>query len=80
MLDAQRQEFDIDRRRELVYEIQRYLLDNVVARLDFLSEIDRGTQWPYLKNQHFAPWFGDLHSKANVWLDSNDPTYQGRKA
>jgi peptide/nickel transport system substrate-binding protein len=80
MLDAQRQEFDIDRRRELVYEIQRYLLDNVVARLDFLSEVDRGTQWPYLKNQHYAPWFGDLHSKANVWLDSTDPTYEGRKS
>ncbi len=70
----------IERRREMVYEIQRYLLDNVVARLDFLSEIDRGTQWPYLKNQAYAPWFGDLHSKANVCLDSTDPTYQGRKA
>jgi peptide/nickel transport system substrate-binding protein len=78
MLDAQRQEFDRDRRRELVYEIQRYLLDNVVARLDWVSEIDRGTQWPYLKNQHYAPWFGDLFNKANVWLDSNDPTFQGR--
>jgi ABC-type transport system substrate-binding protein len=80
MLDGQRQEFDRERRRELVYEIQRYLLDNVVARLDWVSEIDRGTQWPYLKNQQYAPWFGDLFNKANVWLDSNDPTFQGRPA
>jgi peptide/nickel transport system substrate-binding protein len=80
MIDGQRQEFDRERRRELVYEIQRYLLDNVVARLDWISENDRGTMWPYLKNQQYAPWFGDLFNKANVWLDSNDPTFQGRPA
>ena len=34
MLDDQRAEFDIDRRRQLVLEIQDYLLENVVARLD----------------------------------------------
>ena len=79
MLDDQRQEFDIERRRALVYEIQRHLLDKVVARLDWLSEIDRGTSWPYLKNQQYAPWFGDLFTKANVWLDRNDPTFQGRR-
>ena len=63
-----------------MYEIQRYLLDKVVARLDWISENDRGTIWPYLKNQQYAPWFGDLHTKANVWLDASDPTFQGRQA
>jgi len=80
MLDGQRQEFDRERRRELVYDIQRYLLDNVVARLDWVAEIDRGTRWPYCKNQQYAPWFGDLFSKVNLWLDSSDPTFQGRPA
>ncbi len=78
MLEDQRQEFDMERRRQLVYDIQRYLLDNVVARLDWVAEIDRGTRWPYVKNQQYAPWFGDLFSKADVWLDSTDPSFQGR--
>ena len=80
MLDDQRQEFDRDRRRELVYDIQRYLLDNVVARLDWVAEIDRGTRWPYCRNQQYAPWYGDAFHTADLWLDSNDPTFQGREA
>ena len=32
MLEDQRREFDFERRRQLVYDIQHYLLDNVVAR------------------------------------------------
>jgi hypothetical protein len=80
MVDAQRQEFDQERHRQLVYDVQRYLLDNVVARLDWVAEIDRGTRWPYVKNHQYAPWFGDLFSKADPWLDSNHPTFQGRPA
>jgi len=80
MLEEQREEFDRDRRRELVYEIQRYLLDNVVARLDWVLQVARGTRWPYVRNQQFAPWYGDLYSKADLWLDSNAPTFQGRPA
>ena len=26
----------------------------------------------------YAPWFGLLCEKANMWLDSEDPTFQGR--
>jgi peptide/nickel transport system substrate-binding protein len=78
MLEAQREEFDEERRRELVYDIQRYLLDNVVARLDYIALINRGTRWPYCKNMQYAPWFGDLYCRADVWLDSSDPTFQGR--
>jgi len=78
MLEAQREEFDRERRVELVHDIQRYLLDNVVARLDWVAAIDRGNRWPYEKNQDYAPWFGLLCEKANMWLDSEDPTFQGR--
>jgi peptide/nickel transport system substrate-binding protein len=80
MLDAQREEFDQEKRRELVYDIQRYLLDNVVARLDWVGQVSRSTRWPYLKNHRYAAWMGDLYCKADVWLDSNDPTFQGRPA
>ena len=80
MLVAQREEFDHERRQELVYDIQRYLLDKVVARLDYVSQINRGTRWPYCKNMQYAPWFGDIYCRADVWLDSNDPTFQGRPA
>jgi len=80
MIDAQREEFDRERRRELVYDIQRYLLDKVVARLDWISEIDRGTRWPYCKNMQYHPWFGDAFSAVNRWLDSTAPTFQGRPA
>jgi ABC-type transport system substrate-binding protein len=80
MLEAQREEFDQERRQQLVYDIQRYLLDNVVARLDYVSLINRGTRWPYCKNMQYAPWFGDIYCRADVWLDSNDPTFQGRPA
>jgi peptide/nickel transport system substrate-binding protein len=78
MLGGQREEFDRERRIELVHDIQRYLLNNVVARLDWVSEIERGTRWPYSKNQQYNPWFGDNFLKADLWLDSNDPAYQGR--
>jgi peptide/nickel transport system substrate-binding protein len=78
MLDAQREEFDIGRRQQLGYEIQNYLLDTVVARLDWVAEIDRGMRWTYVKNLRRAPWFGDNFQWADVWLDSTDPSFQGR--
>ncbi len=78
MLDAQREEFDSERRRQLGYEIQHYLLDNVVARLDWVAEIDRGMRWPYVNNRWYSPWFGDTFQQADTWLDSTDPSFQGR--
>jgi peptide/nickel transport system substrate-binding protein len=78
MLDAQREEFDRERRKQLVYDIQRYLLDNVVARLDWVADISRGMRWPYVKNRWYTVWFGDTYLQAHCWLDSTDPSYQGR--
>jgi peptide/nickel transport system substrate-binding protein len=78
MLEEQRQEFDLERRRQLVYDIQHYLLDKVVARPDWVSDITRGMLWPYLKNRWYSAWFGDTFQHAETWLDSTDPTFQGR--
>jgi len=78
MLDAQRAEFDLERRRQLGYDIQHYLLDNVLARLDWVSQINRSNSWPYGKNGRQLPWFGNMFHLANNWFDCTDPTYQGR--
>ncbi|HEU4760526.1 MAG TPA: ABC transporter substrate-binding protein [Dehalococcoidia bacterium] len=84
MLDAQRKEFDADKRRELGYEIQRYLLGlkgdkaGSYVRLDYATLILDFISWPYFKNRVTFPWFGDSYWNANVWLDRNDPSYQGR--
>jgi peptide/nickel transport system substrate-binding protein len=78
MLEGQREEFDAERRKELVYDIQRYLMDNVAARLDWVADISRGVRWPYAKNRYYSLWFGDTYQQNFTWLDSTDPTYQGR--
>ncbi len=78
LLDAQRGEFDFERRQQLGYEIQRYLLDNVAARLDWVSFILRSTVWPYRRNYKSPPWMGQIFQAADQWLDRTHPTYQGR--
>jgi peptide/nickel transport system substrate-binding protein len=78
MLEEQRQEFDSERRQQQVYDIQHYLLDKVVARLDWVCDITRGMLWPYVKNRWYSAWFGDTFQQADNWLDSTDPTFQGR--
>jgi peptide/nickel transport system substrate-binding protein len=80
MLEAQREEFDQERRKELVYDIQRYLMDNVVARLDWVSDVSRGVRWPYVKNRWYSLWYGDTYQQVHCWLDSTDPSYEGRPA
>ena len=80
MLEAQRSEFDETRRQELGYDIQRYLLDNVLARLDWTGGIALWAQWPYRRNRVVQPWFGETFLLADEWLDSTHPTFQGRPA
>ena len=80
MLEGQRAEFDEARRRELGYEIQRYLLDNVLARLEWVGDIALHARWPYWRNRKQQPWFGETFLLVNEWLDSTHPTYQGRPA
>jgi ABC-type transport system substrate-binding protein len=80
MLDAQRAEFDQSRRQQLGYEIQRYLLDNVQAKLDWVGDIAMWAQWPYRRNRRIQPWFGETFLLADEWIYSAHPTYQGRPA
>ena len=80
MLDAQRVEFDEASRRELGYQIQRYLLDNVLARLEWVGDIALWARWPYWRNRKQQPWFGETFLLANEWLDSSHATFQGRPA
>jgi peptide/nickel transport system substrate-binding protein len=80
MLDGQRAEFDHQKRQSLGYDIQNYLLDNVCARIDYVSPITRGVAWNYVQNQWNATWYGSNFLMANVWIDQTASTYSGRPA
>ena len=80
LLDKQRAEFDYETRRDLGYEIQRYLLEKTLARLDYAAPISRFAQWTYARNSFTATWFGHNYFFADVWLDKDDPNYAGRPA
>jgi len=80
LLDNQRAEFDYEKRRKIGYEIFNYLLENVVARLDLVHQLSRGIDWPYVKNTFRSSWYGQSYLIANQWLDSSDPSFQGRPA
>ncbi len=79
-LEAQRQEFDRQKRQALGYDLQDYLLESVLARLDYCSPVTRGVGWSYIKNNWNATWYGSNFLMSNVWLDQSDPTYSGRPA
>jgi hypothetical protein len=85
MLEAQRREFDTERRRELGLDIQRYLLGvtNPEApaanvRIDYVSPYVAFVRWPYFRNAVTFPWFGSQYWLAEAWLDRDDPSYAGR--
>jgi peptide/nickel transport system substrate-binding protein len=78
MLEAQRQEFDYEARRQIGWDIQNYLLDSVVARLDWFAEMNARLRWPYVRNHYSSPWFGNAFHFADIWLDAEDPLYRGR--
>jgi len=85
LLENQRREFDIEKRKALGYEIQRYLLGvtdpNATAahvRLEYATPSGGGISWPYYKNRTSWPWFGNTFWFADAWLDKNDPSYSGR--
>ncbi len=93
MLDAQRAEFDEEKRREIGFQIQRYLLGMkpdgsgpleltpdtaAFSRLDYATLVSAAVSWPYYKNRYTFPWFGNNHWLANAWLDENDPSFGGR--
>jgi peptide/nickel transport system substrate-binding protein len=78
MLEAQRREFDHERRRELVMDIQRYLLENVLARLDYVTPTNLWVAWRYYNGFSPSPFFGESYRMADAWLDRKDSSYEGR--
>lgn len=85
LLDAQRAEFNFERRLDLGYQIQRRLLgieapDAPAAhvRPTYAAPGGGTISWPYYKNRSSFPWFGNSHWNANIWMDKNDPSYEGR--
>ena len=78
MLDSQRAEFDYQARRKIGLDTQHYLLDKVLAQLNYSAPVGRTVDWDYVKNQVIATWFGSNFLYANTWLDSSDPTFSGR--
>jgi peptide/nickel transport system substrate-binding protein len=78
MLEAQRAEFDYERRLQLGYEIQHYLLDEVNGMLYWVSNSWPGTHWGYRRNRHPIPWFGGSYNWADQWLDKTHPHFEGR--
>jgi len=79
-LEEQRAEFDYERRHEIGLDIQHYLLDEVLAQLQYISLWGRGVVWNYQRNLHSWTWYGHAYGYADVWYDHNDPTFQGRPA
>ena len=78
MLEAQREEFDPAERQRLGYEIQHYVLDNVLTRLDFVAAIWLWVAWPYYRNFRPTPFFGNSFLMANAWLDQSNPIWGSR--
>ena len=78
MLEAQRREFDYENRKKLVRDIQLYLLDKVLARLDYVTPTNLWVAWPYYRNFQPSPFFGQSYRLANAWIDRDDPSYNGR--
>ena len=78
LLDAQREAFDFKERQELGYQIQRYLMENVLAWADFASYYMLWVAWPYYKNFRPASFFGNSFHFANAWLDRSNPVWGSR--
>jgi len=78
LLDAQRIEFDYDKRRELGLELQHYLLDEVNADLKYGNQNEQDMYWNYVRNPWIWNWYGSGYLFANTWIDQNAPSYAGR--
>jgi peptide/nickel transport system substrate-binding protein len=78
LLEAQRREFVLERRRQLGWEIQRYLLDHVLARIDLVTPINLWVAWPYYRNFRPYVFFGTSYQLVDAWLDPSHPSFRGR--
>lgn len=80
LLDKQRGEFDFAARQKVGYDIQNMMLDTVHSNLGMVALVNNTTGWNYVHNFPSEPWFNYNNLWANVWLDTSDPTFQGRPA
>ncbi len=78
MLEAQREEFDPAERQRLGYEIQHYVLDNVLTRLDFVAATWLWVAWPYYRNFRPTPFFGNSFLMADAWIDQSNRVWGSR--
>ena len=86
LLDDSRAEFDNDKRTQIGYPIQRYILGvtdpnapAAHARIDYACPGGGSIRWPYAKNDSSWPWFGNQYWAAEGWFDHSDPSYADRK-
>ena len=86
MLDKSRAEFDLEKRKQIGYDIQRYMLGvtnpqapAAHARIDYACPGGGSIRWPYAKNDTSWPWFGNQYWVAEGWFDHNDPSFADRK-
>jgi ABC-type transport system substrate-binding protein len=78
MLDAQRGEFDSERRLALGADIQDYLLEKANARVEVVAPVERRIRWGYVRNWGLRPTNGAGDALAATWLDRDHPDWQGR--
>ena len=76
---------DVERRKQLGYEIQRYILGQpnkeapgALCRLDYVAPAGGYIIWPYVKNATTWPWFGNSYWLSQVWLDKSNAEFHGR--
>ena len=74
-------EFDIAKRQEMTKEINRELLNAYGAGIHYsLVGVSSVLNWNYYHPAETAPFVTSHMTGTEAWLDSKDPTWQGRKA
>lgn len=68
MLEDQRTTLDENERKEKVYNIQRYVLENIVNPIPVVSQYTTSLRKPYIQNWNPHASYGHIHMK-DVWLD-----------
>ncbi len=74
-------EFDIAKRQEMAKDVNRELLKAYGAGVHYsLVGVSSVLNWNYYHPAETAPFVTSHMVGTDAWLDSNDPTWQGRKA
>lgn len=68
MLDEQRTILDLEERKEFVYEIQRYVLENLVNPIPLTTYYTKTPRQPYVRGSYPHASYGYGYLK-DVWLD-----------